>query len=498
MIYDYVARFFRVDTERLKMGKIVKFCSSCEEGFAEKFGFCPNCGQTLQTFELNPIVAAAPPVPQPPIAAPVVAASVVEPVVAAPIAEPVVSAPVAVEPVKYFEPRFVEEPVIEEAFVAAEPVPPAFIAPEPVLIEPAVAQAIEEPIVALPPVVAAPVAPATAAFATPKNTYIRKPAVNVDRKPVSLEAEHKAYADDGGFYVTVIEEKNVGQRRALLVGALGLVLFVLTGGMVYNLFSKDLDVGSINDDIFNAVIVDTEPMTIEQEKQQKKEKDAGGGGGGGRDEKEEVTKGDLADQAKNPTRPPDAKVFRSDNFDLKMPPPQTEGPPKTYDKKNDRWGDPNGRFASFSNGTGTGGGQGSGTGTGQGSGRGTGNGSGTGSGSGGGLGDGVGNGTGSGVDGVPPPPLRPVGVTQGLKIISKPRPGYTDAARQANVQGTVLLRVVFLASGQIGSISPVKGLPNGLTEQAIAAAHRIAFEPAKTNGIAQSVTKQIEYSFSIY
>ena len=91
----------------------------------------------------------------------------------------------------------------------------------------------------------------------------------------------------------------------------------------------------------------------------------------------------------------------------------------------------------------------------------------------------------------------PDGVTQEVKIISKPRPGYTDSARQANIEGTVILRVVFLASGQIGSISAVKGLPNGLTEQAIAAARRISFEPAKKNGVGQTVTKQIEYPFSI-
>ncbi|MEO7660657.1 MAG: energy transducer TonB, partial [Pyrinomonadaceae bacterium] len=97
-----------------------------------------------------------------------------------------------------------------------------------------------------------------------------------------------------------------------------------------------------------------------------------------------------------------------------------------------------------------------------------------------------------------PPPPKPVGVTQAVKIISKPRPGYTDPARTANIQGTVILRVMFLASGQIGSISSVKGLPNGLTEQAIAAARRITFEPAKRDGVPQSVTKQIEYSFSIY
>jgi TonB family protein len=85
-----------------------------------------------------------------------------------------------------------------------------------------------------------------------------------------------------------------------------------------------------------------------------------------------------------------------------------------------------------------------------------------------------------------------------LQIISKPRANYTDAARQNQVQGTVALRVVFTASGQIGSVSPVKSLSDGLTEQAIAAAKEIKFEPAKKNGVPQTVTKQVQYSFTIY
>lgn len=91
-----------------------------------------------------------------------------------------------------------------------------------------------------------------------------------------------------------------------------------------------------------------------------------------------------------------------------------------------------------------------------------------------------------------------VGVTTGLKILSRPRPGYTDTARNNNVQGTVTLRITFLASGQIGSVTPVKGLPHGLTEQAIAAAKRISFEPEKVDGISQTVTRNLDFSFSIY
>ena len=70
------------------------------------------------------------------------------------------------------------------------------------------------------------------------------------------------------------------------------------------------------------------------------------------------------------------------------------------------------------------------------------------------------------------------GITQELKIISKPRPGYTDSARLNNIEGTVVLNVTFLASGQIGRVEPLERLPDGLTEQAIAAAKRISFEPA--------------------
>ena len=466
------------------MGKIVKFCNSCDEGFAEKFAFCPNCGQTLQKFEMSPVLAETPSDPE---------------VVSSPASEPevmIASAPEVIEN----EPEFIDMP--EEVAAAPEPVETGYqtaklstpefetvkISEQPVIED-------EEPVIEKVEPVSAKVVPAPAFAAA--NGFAQSKPLHADAKRLSLEDEHSAFVREGDFYVTVIEEKGVGRRNALMLGTLGMMIFALMTAMVINLFSKDLEVGSINDDIFNAVLTDSVPAVVEEEVQPKEKDDGGGGGGGGREEEEEVTQGDLADQSRNPTRPPDAKVFRSDNFELKTPPPQTEGDRK-FEKKFDRWGDPNGRFASFSNGTGSGGGQGSGVGTGQGSGRGTGAGSGDGSGSGGGLGDGNGDGSGSGGSGGVPPPPKRVGVTQALKIISKPRPGYTDAARQNNVQGTVILRVTFLASGQVGSISAVKGLPNGLTEQAIAAARRINFEPKKVDGVGQPVTRQIEYTFSIY
>jgi len=457
---------------RLKMGKIVKFCNSCDEGFAAKFAFCPNCGGALEAFEMNPVKAAAetPVVPEAPVfIEPVKEKFQSTPVPEAPAEiaeEPVVEA--ASAPVEEAQAEIAEEPTIEASTVETE----EFTEPEPVEVEESRAPA----------------------FASTPVFFQTRP-VDVDAIPRSLEAEHEKATAEGAYYLTVIEEKNVKQRNSLLLGTLGVMLFACIFGLAYSIFSRDLEVGAINDDLFNAVLVDDVPMTLEEKIQQAKDKKAGGGGGGGREEEEEVTKGDLADQSKNPTRPPDAKVPRFD-FELKTPPPQTEGN-QTFPKQYDRWGDPNGRFTSFSNGTGSGGGQGSGVGTGQGSGRGTGAGSGDGSGYGGGLGNGNGNGTGNGDEGNGPPP-KPVGVTAGIKILSKPRPGYTDSARQANIQGTVILRVTFMANGSVGGISAVKGLPSGLTEQAIAAARRISFQPATLNGVPQNVTKQIEYTFSIY
>lgn len=436
------------------MGKIVKYCSSCDEGFAEKFGFCPNCANALQAFEMNPLESATP------------------------VAEPVVEAP---QPEILAAPESVSEPVVEETVEAA----PVEEAPE-IVEEPAVVAAPAEETV-----------PKASKQTVPMSTpiFAQTMPMDADRAPRSLEAEHDKAVAEGGYYLTVIEEKNVGTRNGLLAGAAVFMVSVMLIGLVINIFSQDLDLAAIGDTSGLAILADDVPTVVDEEIQKKDNDKGGGGGGGGREEQEEVTRGDLADQTKNPIRPPDAKIPRLDNPSLVLPPPSTQGN-MTFDKKFQKWGDPNGQFDSLSNGTGSGGGQGSGVGTGQGSGRGTGAGSGTGSGYGNGIGNGNGDGTGDGSG--EPPPARPVGVTTGIKILSKPRPGYTDSARQQNIQGTVILRVTFLASGQVGSISPVKGLGSGLTEQAIAAARRISFEPAKVNGVAQSVTKQIEYSFSIY
>lgn len=90
------------------------------------------------------------------------------------------------------------------------------------------------------------------------------------------------------------------------------------------------------------------------------------------------------------------------------------------------------------------------------------------------------------------------GGTTSIRIVSKPSPRYTDAARKNNTQGSVLLRITFLSNGGIGDISPADELPYGLTEQAIIAAKKIVFIPAKRNGVNISMTKGVQYNFAIH
>lgn len=107
-------------------------------------------------------------------------------------------------------------------------------------------------------------------------------------------------------------------------------------------------------------------------------------------------------------------------------------------------------------------------------------------------GQGTGNGSGTGAG------ISASSKIDSFQIISKPRADYTDAARQDQVQGVVNLRVSFLANGEIGGVTVVTGLPNGLTESAVEAAKNIKFRPAMRDGKPVSVVKLIQYAFTIY
>jgi TonB family protein len=89
-------------------------------------------------------------------------------------------------------------------------------------------------------------------------------------------------------------------------------------------------------------------------------------------------------------------------------------------------------------------------------------------------------------------------VTRKAVINHKPEPHYTADARRNNLTGTVRLRMVLAADGTVRQIVPLTTLPDGLTEQAIAAARDIEFTPASKDGRAVSQYVTVEYNFNIY
>jgi TonB family protein len=84
------------------------------------------------------------------------------------------------------------------------------------------------------------------------------------------------------------------------------------------------------------------------------------------------------------------------------------------------------------------------------------------------------------------------------RLISKPEPVYPDAAKNNHINGTVILKVVFAASGKVTNIRVVQGLPNGLTECAIEAARKIKFVPPSKEGKYVSMWMQLEYNFNLF
>jgi protein TonB len=82
-------------------------------------------------------------------------------------------------------------------------------------------------------------------------------------------------------------------------------------------------------------------------------------------------------------------------------------------------------------------------------------------------------------------------------ISAKPKPSYTREARRNGVQGFVTLKVLLSARGKVARVRVVKGLPAGLTENAIRAACKIEFKPAMKNGHAVSQWVTAEYVFRL-
>ena len=227
-----------------------------------------------------------------------------------------------------------------------------------------------------------------------------------------------------------------------------------------------------------------------------------GGGGGGRQEQTPASAGKLPTATMDPPIVTAAPKPPPPNPHLPVLPTMQVDPMLVKNDPRDiPYGLPNSTATVPSSGPGRGGGMGDGSGGGMGTGDGTGLGPGRGSNTGGGdtnYGGGGpgGGGGGGGVDYTRP--FRQNEVTRKALITFKPEPGFTEEARKNNVTGVVRLRAILHASGGVQGISVVKGLPDGLTEKAITAARQIKFTPAEKDGRAVSQYVVLEYNFNIY
>jgi TonB family protein len=87
--------------------------------------------------------------------------------------------------------------------------------------------------------------------------------------------------------------------------------------------------------------------------------------------------------------------------------------------------------------------------------------------------------------------------TTPVELLEKPKPVYTDEARNLKLQGDVALDVVFQANGTVSVTKVVSGLGHGLDEAAIRAAQQIKFKPAKRDNENVDFPARIRIQFQL-
>ena len=215
-----------------------------------------------------------------------------------------------------------------------------------------------------------------------------------------------------------------------------------------------------------------------QPKMAPKQQAMGGGGGGGDRSPLPASKGKLPRPSLKQFTPPMA-VVNNPNPKLVMEPTIIVPPDVPLPNVNmNVWGDPLAKIGPPSNGPGSGGGIGSGSGGGVGSGKG------------GGFGPGEGGGVGGGV-------FRVGGGVTAPSLLYKVEPEYSEEARKAKYQGTVVLYVEVDPSGKARNLRIVRSLGLGLDEKAMEAVNKWKFRPGYKDGKAVTVAATIEVNFRL-
>ncbi len=263
------------------------------------------------------------------------------------------------------------------------------------------------------------------------------------------------------------KDENFGTSQMLAVG----LHIVVIGLLVIPIFTNVLPASTeAKNKQVNVTPLDISPYMAKLPAGNDK---AGGGGGANNHTLTPTSKGKLPKFTMTQFAAPQAKILNL-NPKLAMD-PTLLGPPdlKIPSPNMANFGDPLGKSVTDSLGNG--------------------NGTGIGSGSGGGLGPGEGGGTGGGVfraglNGVGSP-----------MCIYCPQPEYSDEARKAKYQGTVLLDVTVTADGRVISPIVIKGPGLGLEEKALSQVRNWKMRPAVgPSGKPVNCRVQIEVTFHLY
>ena len=262
------------------------------------------------------------------------------------------------------------------------------------------------------------------------------------------------------------KDENFGWSQGLAIGLHVAVIALL----VIPIFTNVLPASTEAKNKVNVTPLDISPYMAKLPAGANK---AGGGGGGNNHTLTPTSKGRVPKFQWTQFTPPQAKI-QNLNPKLAMD-PSLLGPPdlKVASPNMANFGDPLAKNVTDSLGNG--------------------NGTGIGSGSGGGLGPGEGGGTGggtfrAGLNGVGSP-----------MCIYCPQPEYSDEARKAKYQGTVLLDVTVTADGRVLNPQVLKGPGLGLEEKAMAQVKNWKMRPAVgPSGKPVNCRVQIEVTFHLY
>jgi TonB family protein len=82
-------------------------------------------------------------------------------------------------------------------------------------------------------------------------------------------------------------------------------------------------------------------------------------------------------------------------------------------------------------------------------------------------------------------------------LVSKIEPEYSEEARVAKIQGTVVLSIVIGVDGHAYDATLARSIGFGLDEQALDAVMQWQFKPGAQNGLPVPVIAQIEVNFRL-